>query len=88
MVDLYWNVFQYLILPAGVAVCMCLVKRKCLWASPLISGALLVLAYWMMFPDLFSNYELRGWLVGIYLPIHLVMAVIFNFLVSRVSRKK
>lgn len=73
-----WNVLVFCVIPVlSVAIVFC-VKRKHLWAAPLISTALYVIANIIVMPSILSTNEYRAMFFGICIPMHIVIAVILT----------
>ena len=78
----WWNILIFGVIPVLAVVVIFIVKRKLLWAAPLISTALALITYMaalvpMTITELFSNGEWRGFfLLAIFM--HLVITVVLT----------
>lgn len=97
-IDDLLNVLIYGVIPLLTVVVVFFVKRKLLWAAPLISTALFVFTYLTVFsvsgievPDLFGNSEWRGFFLLamlIQLVIVITITVIAGLIAYMLKRKK
>ena len=78
----WWNILIFRVIPVLTVVVIFIVKRKLLWAAPLISTALALITYMVALApititELFSNGEWRGvFLLAIFM--HLVITVVLT----------
>lgn len=97
-IDDLLNVLIYGVIPLLTVVVVFFVKRKLLWAAPLISTALFVFTYLTVFSvsgievsDLFGNNEWRGFFLLamlIQLVIVITITVIAGLIAYMLKRKK
>ena len=71
---MFWNIFNFVLIPLLTVTVIFIAKRKLLWTTPLTSAILAFISYVIALgPDILSSKE-RSW--------YLFMAILVNFGVS------
>ena len=87
----WWNVSVFCIIPIVSVLVVYFVKRKFLWAAPLISTVLSIVISIIAMPSMLSNREHRAMFFGISIPIQLVIVIILTviaYLVAYILKRK
>ncbi len=87
----WWNVSVFGIIPVLSVLLVFFIKRKFLWAAPLISTVLSVVISVIAMPSFLSNREARAMFFGISIPMHLVIVVVLTaiaYLVAYLLKRK
>jgi len=87
----WWNVSVFGIIPVLSVLLVFFIKRKFLWAAPLISTVLSVVISVIAMPSFLSNREARAIFFGISIPMHLVIVVVLTaiaYLVAYLLKRK
>lgn len=87
----WWNISVFGVIPVLSVVIFFCVKRKFLWAAPLISTALSVIVSVIAMPSILSDNEHRNMFWGISIPMHFVIAValtVIAYIVAHILKQK
>lgn len=87
----WWNISVFGIIPVLSVIIIFCVKRKFLWAAPLISTILSVIVSIIAMPSILSDNEYRNMFFGISIPMHFVTAVVLTliaYIVKHILNRK
>lgn len=68
----------FLLLPLLSVVALFFLRRKYLWATPLLSAVLAIAMGVLTMPSILTDNEHRGMFFGLTVPIHLIVAIVFT----------
>ena len=86
-----WNVLVFGVIPVLSVIIVFCVKRRFLWATPLLSTALYVIVNIIAMPSILSYNEYRAMFFGICIPLHFVIIValtVIAYIMAHILKQK